>query len=475
MMKKTLRHVVLPGLLVLSSYACAQNPNDNNQQTIDGVSQRLKVLGEYLGYDLNSFCPTVGGQCQLEPNQTQSAFSNFLIDTNTASQYQINLLASYIGALLPANSTSGATQDQGSQSALIPATLTTYQSLFQNFASKTFPQYNSQSNSTVSVSELIDQIPYQTDPVNQAILNILSTPDASYCTDQNGGYVQGDCFTGQNNSSNNGGGPVISQNQVMMNVIGTPPGTGYFPLGKQNENLVAQLSMDSLLGPLLFSTGGSSGQPGSNSGLVANNQLQTATNFIRYASGMVAPLTLPNRDAYSQLYLTATTPVDKDNPNQTQAMKDQAMATLSNYLTNLRIYAAQSSVGISNLYYILSKRMPQQSAASGQNQGQTSSQALNEFNMATWRLYNANTTSGSENQQWIQRINTASSATVQKEIAILLAEINYQMYLSRQQQERILLTNTMLLIQNARAAQPSPSLSSSALDGGNSTATGSSQ
>jgi len=39
----------------------------------------------------------------------------------------------------------------------------------------------------------------------------------------------------------------------------------------------------------------------------------------------------------------------------------------------------------------------------------------------------------------------------------LLAEINYQLYLNRQQEERLLLTQTMLLIQNSRTNQPNAS------------------
>jgi len=36
-------------------------------------------------------------------------------------------------------------------------------------------------------------------------------------------------------------------------------------------------------------------------------------------------------------------------------------------------------------------------------------------------------------------------------MAILLAEMNYQLYLSRQQEERTLLTLSMLLMQNLKA------------------------
>ena len=133
----------------------------------------------------------------------------------------------------------------------------------------------------------------------------------------------------------------------------------------------------------------------------------------------------------------------------------QAQGTLTSYFAKLRTYAAQSSVGYSNLYYILSKRMPQ-TTPPGSNSGTPTSQALNEFTMASWRLY---TPGGSANTNWLSQINQASPATVQKEMVTLLAEINYQMYLTRQQEERLLLTNTMLLLLSSRSSQPTaPSL-----------------
>lgn len=153
----------------------------------------------------------------------------------------------------------------------------------------------------------------------------------------------------------------------------------------------------------------------------------------------------------------------------------QAQQTLAKYLASLRAYAAQNSVGISNLYFIMSKRMPQTAPSGGQT-GSTSSgptsQALTEFNMATWRLYNTTSTGGTSaataaaasgtggtgepgNTPWINSLNNAPPATVEKEIAILLAEINYQLYLDRQVHERLLMTNSILLLQSVRTGAPS--------------------
>ena len=234
------------------------------------------------------------------------------------------------------------------------------------------------------------------------------------------------------------------------------PAPGYFALGKLNTALVPQLSSDSLLGPLMFdnssSSSGGNNNSGATAGLTAGNQIQQAANFIRYATGAVAPLALPKRAEYSALFLQAIADPAKDK-SVTQAMKIQAQNTIVNYLANLRIYTAQMSVGISNLYYILSQRMPQKSLlGTGAGGGDTqTSQALSEFTMATWRLQPPTPSeSGKNDPIWFNQINQASSATVQKEIAILLAEINYQLYLNRVQQERLLLTNSMMLIHAGR-------------------------
>ena len=177
--------------------------------------------------------------------------------------------------------------------------------------------------------------------------------------------------------------------------------------------------------------------------------MQQADNFIRYASGSVVPMTLPKWADYDSLFTAAMTP----GTNSTGIIaQKQAEATLGNYLASIRVYAAQKSVGISNLYYIMSKRMPQKIDSKQPN---PTSQAMNEFNMASWRLYKPNTAAaGNKNSQWITDIDAASPATVQKEIVTLLAEINYQLYLTRQQEERILLTNSMLLLQSINGNRP---------------------
>jgi len=174
----------------------------------------------------------------------------------------------------------------------------------------------------------------------------------------------------------------------------------------------------------------------------------------------VTPISLPKIKSYDSLYNTAVPVGQKPNaPPSLDQLKAQGV--LSSYFANLRVFAAQSSVGMGNLYFILSKRLPQNQ--SGDANAILTSQAMSEFNMATWRLFNSEDLS-SPNKQWINKLNTASSATVQKEIAVLLAEINYQMYLNRQLQERNLLTNTIMLMQNTRLSEPTSDFGSQGTD-----------
>jgi intracellular multiplication protein IcmX len=123
----------------------------------------------------------------------------------------------------------------------------------------------------------------------------------------------------------------------------------------------------------------------------------------------------------------------------------------------LRVYSARVSVAFQNIYEILGARKKIPNTDSN-DANQATSQALNEFKMATYRLYNPNidpnnlnNTTDSQNKPWQQMINEASPARVQKETAILLAEINYQLYLMRKQQDKLILTNSVMLLQSALA------------------------
>lgn len=414
----------------------AENNRYNLSEGTKNIAKYIKNLGTYWGFDLEKPASPAPVRTLTNLQSTQNA-QTILLKTIFGA-IPVNAISQTFSAFLPNN--------------MDAAGASTYNEL----ANSTFknPPYNSassQQSGGISANTLFDQPPFQQDPVSQGILNILATPDSSYCMTYDGKEWVSDC-------------QLLYQNKVTNNVIGTLPTAYQFfdfaGLTKNNPNnpeMIGQLNMNTLLSPLLYSTEKSqgqsnpSGQQGQNAGLTAQNQMQQAANFIRYASGMVVPITLPQLKNYDSLYLQATS----TDPKTPLMVKMQAQATLTNYLATLRVYAAQTSVGLSNLYYILSKRMPQAiNSDTQQGTKTTTSQALTEFEMATRRIKDPK--SNNENQ-WINKINNSSSETVQKEIAILLSEINYQLYLNRQQEERILLTNSLMLLQNIKSSQPNAS------------------
>lgn len=446
---KLIARLILPSILLLttsSGFAAAGGGGGASApklaptgqgSTLAELIEYVLNLGGYLGYDLkvsptskNMSTPSSeNGGAGVSPGSSTppASISQNFLNLPAMQLAQNYLFSNSIGALLINTAAPSASP------------------LVQNISvTHTFtkPPYNNVSTESVSVSPLIDQQPYQNDPVSQAVLNTLTTPSYSYCLNNNGTQVA-ECSYPSN---------MVNDKKVMLGAIGTLPSTQNYFTFNAIKTVLPQLNSNSLITPLMYAENNSNNsseneENNSNQGLMAQSQSQFAANFIRYATGAVTPLQLPNRAVYDNLYLKAKS---SDNPIEQQ----QAEATLANYLNSLRIYAAQSSVSISNLYYMLSKRLPQ-------NQGTTdkpTSQALSEFKMATWRLFNPDQ---SANTQWINQINTASAATVQKEMVGLLAEINYQLYLSRQQQERILLTNTMLLIQSSRNVQPNANFGSS--------------
>lgn len=416
-------------------YQYAQQ-NANNMQDL---VKYLTNLGQYFGYDIT--------QPGVRPPQTPNHDLLNATFIELTENYAIN---SFLGAI-PVDYISK------SLAQFIPSHIKGAAAI-NNWANYTFANYGTSSsgqNGSVSASALIDQPAnqgsYLQDPVSQAVFNILGTPDYTYCMDNGASNWLTNC-------------PYMFQYKVMTNVIGSLPQMDQYFTYDYNAPLISQLNSNSLLGPLLYSTEGQSSGTGSattstqNAGLTAQNQAQQAANFIRYASGAVTPTSLPKQSDYSTLYSQAFPP--KNLPTKVDPIaQENARAVLGTYFNDLRTYAAQSSVGVGNLYYLLSKRLPQ--SQSGDN-SLTTSQALSEFTMATWRLFNTNPNDSNNqkpNKAWVEQLGNASSATVQKEIAVLLAEINYQMYLDRQLQERLLLTNSIALLKNLKSAQPSADFS----------------
>lgn len=460
---------VLKGiLLVISCAAFADEPvNDgsNASNDLNNLAIYLQNLGEYFGYDLTQYCttggpcsPPAGGETGGTPANT---YSNALFNENATYTAQLNMFNSYIGSLI-----GGGSSNTQNFNPIVPENSTNY-AIINSMSGQTFsvPPYASTSNSGISVSPLIDQQTYQNDPVSQAVLNIIATPDYTFCQ-QNGS-------TTYTNSC-----AYLFRELIMTNVTGTLPGTQEVFTASYNQPFVPQLNTDTLISPLQYSTTVSvsapptTGSGDANPGLIAQSQAQQAANFIRYVTGSVNPISLLDRNTYDNLINVA----ENFSESKTITVQQQleAKTQLNNYLTKLKTYAAQTSVPVSNLYYILSRRMGQNPASGS---GPQMSQALNEYIMASWRLYNPNPQGDGKqsNQQWLTQINQGSAASVQKEIAILLSEINYQLYLSRQLQERMLLTQSVGVIQNTLLSQPSANTVSPASSNASGTGTSSTQ
>ncbi|KTC96525.1 IcmX (IcmY) [Legionella geestiana] len=406
--------------------AAQQQTGDNTGKLV----QYLQNLGTYFGYNIQT--PAVSDASQL---------SDQLLNINSTAALQQYVYFTVLGAT-PVNALTQALAN------FAPSSLFS----LNDKANATFDQnYNSGSGSqgALTISPLIDQpaSPTPPEPVSQALLNIMGTPDYSFCLDGNNNYICG------NNSDTN----YLFQYKVSANVIGQVPSTYDFFSSKYINGFLSQVNGNALLGPMVYSNESTSENSGNQSGLNAENQMEVAQNFIRYVTGAVAPISLPSRTAYDNLY----SQMISTDSSVSQATKVQAQATLANYLANLRVYAAQNSVAIGNLYYMLSRRLPQKisGTGAGSDLSAQTSQAMSEYNMSTWRLFNQQ--QPGTTTQWMNQINTASAATVQKEVAILLAEMNYQLYLNRVQQERLLLTETVLLLQNSKAAQPNAALGTS--------------
>ena len=171
---------------------------------------------------------------------------------------------------------------------------------------------------------LLDQQTYQDDPVSQAVLNILGTPDYTYCMN----YDSAQTFTA--------GCTYLYETLVSANVVGTIPDAKTFFNSAYIQQFLNQLNSNALTGPLMYSTEAppmpqtnNQGIP-PNDGLNAQNQEELAANFIRYVTGGVVPIKLPKWKDYDTLYSQAiSNPNNSNTPSTTQM---QAQQTLARYL-----------------------------------------------------------------------------------------------------------------------------------------------
>jgi intracellular multiplication protein IcmX len=218
----------------------------------------------------------------------------------------------------------------------------------------------------------------------------------------------------------------------------------------QNPNLpmLNQVDASLITSPLIYTkdSGTGSQQQNQSQGLIPTTQLQAAQTVARHLSGTTAPAILVSQASISNTLMK----IKSANDVKSQLATFRAFGI---FMMNLKTYSARMSVGLQNIYNMIGKRLPTQA---GSDQA-SSSQAMNEFTMATYRLYSPPSTDGSTTaSNWQTMINNASPMTVQKETVMLLAEINYQLYLMRQQQEQLLLTQSVALLNSLQPPTYAP-------------------
>jgi len=438
MMKRILLSSALSIALVSPSFADNGTPGgynynqyaESSNNYLENIQNYLLNLGSYFGFDLTQ-TPT-----KADPNYTIELmyYQAMSQSSSAANPYFMYPGLSIIGRAAATALNAAYPTFTSSPADFFINGYASYTGGSDNGAQNVYgvSQYNTNSTSNISVNPLIDQEAsgYQSDPTTQALQNIFYTPDESVCTDSDGKST-GNCSS------------VISQYKVMENVTGTnkenieqyTPLTTIFSSQGYFNQIIPQLNVTNLLGPLQYSTSSSttpptgSPPPGSTQTmLTANSQAQQAQNFVRFATGQTTPLSTPSSTDLQNLGIS----LSQGDP--------QAAQQWSQYVAKLSTYAAQVSVAYNNLNDMMAKRMTTSSGAKN-----PSSQAQSEYEMATWRLLDS-----TKKTAWIKQMQTASPGTIQKEQLSLLAEINYQLYLNRQMQERILLTNSILLLQNAQ-------------------------
>jgi intracellular multiplication protein IcmX len=476
--------------LILSINMCYAQDSSYSEQPSDGqessdtnsilqnIESYLQNLGSYLGYDVTTKPTTTTTDTLLDNGSTQKKLENYTVQIYFGF---INYSWSY-PYFLPANSNS-------------------YASVFNKLCGTVF---SSSSFTPQNTSKAVD-LPYDTssggsssgssnafskNPVSQYLYNLsYITPMDACITQPADSSTPTDWNTNTTNYSYCEGlvlakalGLDVQNSDIVMKTSSSSSTINNLadkiqalkfsyptnnPSNNNNTALLQQLDSTVFIGPLMYDTSSAATSGSGNSssiGLTAANQLEAAQNFVRYITGGMMPKVFANYQDLSNAF--NGTYNAKNVSSQMNYFKPFAK-----YILDFRVYAARSSIAIQNIYDSLAYRMnlnngsSSSSSSDGSSSSQQSSQALNEYVMASYRLYNPNAQSNSSGNSsdatssssgegslqttaWQDMINTASPATVQKEVAILLAEINYQLYQMRQQQEKMILTNSVFLLNN---------------------------
>lgn len=380
----------------------------------------LKNLGAYLGYKIQ--IPPEGAEIRSELIEPEST---------TLKNLGISSISTYLGSIIPPMYSKDDVSPQKFN--LIPSQDKQGSAFINETAGSALLSKNASGGSqgVITSAEQTFAPPAQSDPIAQTLLTLISTSPKRIGTSSvnlNTAKSCKDCVDAPTLLAKNAGLP-----DSLLNF--------YNPEKNDSPMMVATvLNSNSLITPFLLSPSAPAEPTADSRNPSVDVTAQQAAQFIQYVSGSLNTINMPEMELLT--FFPLTKPGDKGFED------DKFTAAVNNYILDVRTYAARVSVGVGNLYAMLTKRLPQKGA-----DGNTSSQAYNEYKMATWRLYGTDANKA-DDKQWIDKINTASSSTVQKEMVMLLAEINYQLYLNRQQQERQLMNDSVLLLTNLTAGKP---------------------
>ncbi|NKB46248.1 MAG: hypothetical protein GKR77_00470 [Legionellales bacterium] len=372
--------------LLISSAAMSQQLGTSNEK----LEKYIKNLGSYYGIDVeNDNYAAIVDRTDVFKNET----TNWLELANKARASLIGLIPS-IAPYLPAA--------PGSATAAPPQRTNTF-----------LPTSSSAAPS--SINSFLDKDPNQNNPTAQAIANIIIPP-----------------YLNRNNQCIN----CKNANQVLTTTRSLPAAKGdsvIEDISKSNLAEIDQLNLDSLLDPVAYNISRESASSGTGSPSSSNKDTFTgaltptseeviAANFIRYVTNQVKNISYPSSTEFNDAYVETRKAIESGT--------SFAPDLLANYVANLRSYAAQASVGISNFNYLLAKRKL--------NTDSQTSQAAIEAEMATKELFD---------NEWYNRIELSSDSVVQRQMLYMLARMNYQLYLNRLMYERILATLSTMQLQ----------------------------
>jgi intracellular multiplication protein IcmX len=217
---------VLPILFLIAALPIAQTgyADDSTVYTTTPVNQLGD--GEVSSAAMAKYLYNLGGELGFDlKNAVSTPISTLLLNPPTILEsIAAATLITMMGAI-PVD----ASPLNPSLANFVPSNNATY-TAFNSLANNTFLSYSSPAgtSSGATVSPLIDQQTYQSDPVSQFILNLMSTPNRTYCMDGTGTKWL------NNNSQKIGDCDYLYDNKILNNVVGSIPATPFLPPNTKN-------------------------------------------------------------------------------------------------------------------------------------------------------------------------------------------------------------------------------------------------